>query len=162
MKKILISACLAGDRVRYDGKRVPLTDNLLSKWNQKGMLINVCPEVSGGLKIPRLEAQIVNGTGQDVIEGKAKVVDIGGNDVTLFFIRGAEYALNQVKKYNIEIAILKEKSPSCGVHRIYDGNFNSTLIPGVGVTTAILKQRGIKVFSENELDKAEMLLINRT
>ena len=158
MGKILISACLAGDLVRYDGKRVPLTNILLSKWNQKGMLINVCPEVSGGLKIPRLEAQIVNGTGQDVLEGKAKVVDIEGHDVTLFFIRGAQYALRQVEKHKIEIAILKEKSPSCGVHHIYDGNFDSTLIPGVGVTTAILKQRGINVFSENELDRARMLL----
>ncbi len=158
MEKILISACLAGDLVRYDGKRVPLTNILLSKWNQKGMLINVCPEVSGGLKIPRLEAQIVNGTGQDVLEGKAKVVDIEGHDVTLFFIRGAQYALRQVEKHKIEIAILKEKSPSCGVHHIYDGNFDSTLIPGVGVTTAILKQRGINVFSENELDRARMLL----
>jgi len=158
MEKILISACLAGDLVRYDGKRVPLTNILLSKWNQKGMLINVCPEVSGGLKIPRLEAQIVNGTGQDVLEGKAKVVDIEGHDVTLFFIRGAQYALRQAKKHKIEIAILKEKSPSCGVHHIYDGNFDSTLIPGVGVTTAILKQRGINVFSENELDRARMLL----
>ena len=158
MEKILISACLAGDLVRYDGKRVPLTNILLSKWNQKGMLINVCPEVSGGLKIPRLEAQIVNGTGQDVLEGKTKVVDIEGHDVTLFFIRGAQYALRQVEKHKIEIAILKEKSPSCGVHHIYDGNFDSTLIPGVGVTTAILKQRGINVFSENELDRARMLL----
>ena len=153
MKKILISACLAGDIVRYDGKHVPLTDVLLARWNRKGLLVKLCPEVSGGLETPRLPAQIMNGNGLDVLEGRAKVMDIKGCDVTLPFIRGAEYTLSKVKKYNIEIAILKEKSPSCGVHHIYDGHFDSTLIPGFGVTAAILVQAGIKVFSENELDQ---------
>ncbi|MBW2653607.1 MAG: DUF523 domain-containing protein [Deltaproteobacteria bacterium] len=158
MKKILISACLAGDRVRYDGKQVPLTDELLRQWSRKGLFVSICPEVSGGLKIPRLPAQIVNGNGLDVLEGKAKVMDIEGNDVTLPFIKGAEYVLRKVKKYNIEIAILKEKSPSCGVHHIYDGHFVSNLIPGLGVTTAILQQTGIMVFSENELDQVRTFL----
>ncbi|MBU8911993.1 MAG: DUF523 domain-containing protein [Desulfobacterales bacterium] len=153
MKKVLISACLAGDLVRYDGKRVPLKDVLLSQWRQKGMLVKICPEVSGGLKIPRPQAQIENGNGRDVLEGKARVKDIEGNDVTLPFIRGAEYVLGLAKKYDIEIAILKEKSPSCGVHYIYDGHFVSNLIPGFGVTATILMQGGITVFSENELDQ---------
>lgn len=158
MKKILISACLAGDRVRYDGKRVPVTDDLLIKWNRKGMLVKVCPEVSGGLKIPRPPAQIVNGNGMDVFKERSRVVDIDGHDVTGPFLRGAEYALTLVKKYKIEIAVLKEKSPSCGVHHIYDGRFVSNLIPGFGVTAAILKQNGIKVFSENELDQVKLLV----
>lgn len=158
MKKILISACLAGDRVRYDGKRVALTDDLLIKWNQKGMLVKVCPEVSGGLKIPRPPAQIVNGNGMDVLKERSKVVDIDGHDVTAPFVRGAEYAFTLVKKHKIEIAVLKEKSPSCGVHHIYDGRFVSNLIPGFGVTAAILKQNGIKVFSENELDQVKLLV----
>jgi uncharacterized protein YbbK (DUF523 family) len=153
MKKILISACLAGDLVRYDGKFVPLTDELLCEWDRKGLFVKVCPEVSGGLKIPRLPAQIVNGNGQDVLENKAKVMDIEGQDVTTAFLKGAEYTLRLAEKYNIEIAVLKEKSPSCGTHHIYDGHFDSTLIQGFGVTTAILKQGGIKIFSENELDQ---------
>ncbi|WP_299976898.1 DUF523 domain-containing protein [Desulfobacula sp.] len=153
MKKILISACLAGDLVRYDGKRVPLKDVLLSQWSRKGRLVKVCPEVSGGLKIPRHQIQLVEGNGRDVLEGKARAVDIVGNDVTLPFIKGAEYALSLAEKYDIKIAILKEKSPSCGVHRIYDGHFVSNLIPGFGVTAAILMQDGITVFSENELDQ---------
>ena len=161
MKKILISACLAGDLVRYDGKLVPLTDELLCKWNHKGLFVKVCPEVSGGLKIPRLPAQIVNGNGQNVLDGNAKVMDIEGYDVTIAFLKGAEYALNKVKEYKIEIAILKEKSPSCGIHHIYDGKFDSTLIPGFGVTTAILKQSGIRVFSENELDQVMAFVENR-
>ena len=158
MKKILISACLAGDLVKYDGKFVPLTNQLLCEWNGRGLFVKVCPEVSGGLKIPRLPAQIVNGNGLDVLEGKAKVMDIEGHDVTIAFLKGAENALSKVKKYNIEMAILKEKSPSCGIHHIYDGKFDSTLIPGFGVTTAILKQSGVRVFSENELEQVKAFL----
>jgi len=153
MKKILISACLAGDLVRYDGKRKSVTEPKINHLNLKELLVKVCPEVLSGLKTPRPPAQIVNGSGLDVLKGTAHVIDINGSDVTLSFIRGAEYALSLVKKYGIEIAILKEKSPSCGVHHIYDGQFAAHLIPGSGVTTALLKQNGIKVFSENELDQ---------
>lgn len=152
MEKILISACLAGDRTRYDGKKIELTNDFLRNLNQKGQLVKVCPEVLGGMKIPRDPAQIVNGNGQDVLNGKAKVIDCKGRDVTVFFVKGAEYALSIAKKYNIGIAILKDKSPSCGVHGIYDGNFTATIIPGFGVTTAILKQNNIKVFSEKQLN----------
>jgi uncharacterized protein YbbK (DUF523 family) len=161
MKRILISACLAGDRVRYDGKRVPLTHELLRKWSRRGLLVKVCPEVSGGLKIPRPPAQIVDGSGREVLDGTAKVVNIEGKDVSLPFIRGAEYALSLSKKYDIQVAILKEKSPSCGVHHIYDGHFVSNLIPGCGVTTAMLRQSGLRVFSENELDLVISFLKNK-
>jgi len=159
MKKILISACLAGDRVRYDDKRVPFKDDLLRKWTLKGLLVKVCPEVSGGLKIPRPMAQIVNGNGLDVLKGIAKVIDIDGLDVTPSFIKGAEYALSLVKKYDIQIAILKEKSPSCGVYHIYD---DLNIVPGSGVTTAFLKQNGIKVFSENELNQVRQEMMTLT
>ena len=157
MKKVLISACLVGDRVRYDGKRVPLTHPLLNKWHQKGMLVKVCPEVSGGLNIPRPPAQIVNGNGLDVLKGRSQVVNIEGQDVTGPFIKGAEYAFTLARENNIDMAILKEKSPSCGVHQIYDGRFDSHLIPGFGITAALLKQNGIRVFSENELDQVNFI-----
>lgn len=153
MKRILISACLAGDRVRYDGKTKPVTDPMIKQLSLKGLLVKVCPEVLSGLKTPRPPAQIVNGSGLDVLNGTAAVMDINGHDVTVSFVRGAEYALSLVKKYGIEVAVLKEKSPSCGVHYIYDGQFTARLIPGSGVTTALLKQYGIPVFSENELDQ---------
>lgn len=158
MKKILISACLTGDRVRYNGKQEPLTDAFLLKLSQKGQLVKVCPEVSGGLKIPRPEAQIVKGNGLDVLNGTARVLDMQGHDITRPFVKGAEYALSLIKKFEIKIAILKEKSPSCGVHYIYDGRFISKLIPGFGVTAAILRQNGIKVFSEKELDQVKTLI----
>ena len=150
MKKILISACLAGDRVRYDGKCAPLKDPLLNQWYRRGLLVKVCPEVCGGLKTPRSRARIVNGNGLNVLKQTARVFDIEGCDLTLPFVKGAEYALSLAKKYDIEMALLKEKSPSCGVHLIYNG---SKIIQGFGVTTALLKQSGIKVFSENELNQ---------
>jgi len=161
MEKILISACIAGDRVRYDGKQVPLTDDGLLDWQHKGLLVKVCPEVGAGLKIPRRPAQIVNGNGLDVLRGTAKVINADGQDVTLAFIRGAEYALSLAQKQGVWMAVLKEKSPSCGVHHIYNGHFDATLIPGFGVTSALLQQNGIKVFSEKELDQVRALLEDR-
>ncbi len=158
MERILISACLAGDLVRYDAKVVPINGYQVPIWHQQNQLVNVCPEVSGGLKIPRPPAQILNGNGLDVLEKRARVFDIKGNDVTGEFIKGAEYAFSLVTKYDIKVAVLKEKSPSCGVHFIYDGRFNHSLMSGFGVTTALLKKKGVTVFSENELDTAAAFL----
>jgi len=158
MEKILISACLAGDRVRYDGRRAPFETLLLTRLKQEGRLVKVCPEVNAGMKIPRPPAQIVDGSGLDVLNGRARVMDHKGFDVTGFFIRGAEYALSVARKYGIRIAVLKEKSPSCGVRWIYDGNFTATLRPGEGVTTAMLRKNNILVFSEQELDMAYGIL----
>jgi uncharacterized protein YbbK (DUF523 family) len=85
-------------------------------------------------------------------------MDNEGCDVTAFFIKGAEYALSIAQKYGIRLAVLKEKSPSCGVHQVYDGTFSSTLIPGAGVTAALLAANNIRVFSELELETVERLL----
>ncbi len=158
MKKILISACLAGDLVRYDGKQKRIRDQLFNKWLQQGRLVKVCPEVSGGLATPRPPAQIVGGKGLDVICGNAKVQSIDGQDVTRQFLIGAELALNIAQENNIQIAILKEKSPSCGVSQIYDGSFSGNKIPGSGVTSALLRRNGIKVFSEHQLDSVDAII----
>jgi len=158
MEKILISACLEGDRVRYDGRRVPLENALLTRWKEENLLVKVCPEVAGGMNTPRPPAQIVNGSGLDVLKGKARVMDMEGCDVTGFFIQGAEYALSMAQEFNIRLAVLKEKSPSCGVHQIYDGTFTATLMPGVGVAAALLRENNIRVFSEHELDLIELIL----
>ena len=150
MKKILISACLAGERVRYDGKTVPIADRI-KRWQAQGRLISVCPEVSGGLGIPRPPAEITGGTALDVLDRTAVVTDTRGNDVTDAFIRGAAIALDIARTHAVEVALFKEKSPSCGVHRVYNGRFSSDLVPGSGVTVARLKRNGIRVFSENEV-----------
>ncbi len=158
MKKILISACLAGDFVRYDGKRKRIQDEVFNKWLQQGRLVKVCPEVSGGLCTPRLPAQIVGGEGIDVVHGNAKVQSIDGQDVTEAFLKGAELALTIVQENNIQITILKEKSPSCGVSQIYDGSFAGIKIQGSGVTTALLRKNGIQVFSELQVGLVESII----
>ena len=141
MEKILISACLVGDKVRYDGKSQyhPLIKDLLQKYE----LVPFCPEVEGGLKTPRLKSEIK----------KDKVFNEEGKDVTNFFNRGAELALNICKYLNIKIAILKEGSPSCGVNEIHSGNFDNRMKKGKGVTTLLLEQNGIKVYSEADIEQ---------
>jgi uncharacterized protein YbbK (DUF523 family) len=140
MEKILISACLVGDKVKYDGhsnynEKVKL---LLEKYE----LVPFCPEVEGGLTTPRKPSERV----------KDRVKMEGGKDVTKNFQNGAELALNICLYLGIKIAILKENSPSCGVNKIYDGSFSHKLIDGQGVTAELLKRKGIKVISENEID----------
>ena len=162
MEKILISACLLGDRVRYDGKvagvDTPQAQEWLKKWHRQGRLVRVCPEVSGGMPVPRPPAQIAGGTGGDVLQDNARVVNENGTDVTSEFVKGAKAALELAVSHQIRVAVLKEKSPSCGANRIYDGTFSSVLMPGEGVTAALLRQNRIQVVSENELDRVERIL----
>ena len=140
MEKILISACLVGDNVKYDGKnnKSDKIERLLEKYE----LVPFCPEVEGGLSIPRKPSERV----------KDRVKMEGGRDVTHQFESGAEKALNICLYVGIKIAILKENSPSCGSQNIYDGSFSHKLIPGEGVTTELLKKKGITVLNENEID----------
>lgn len=143
---IVISACLGGIACRYDGN-----DNLVSQIEellQREDTILVCPEVLGGLPTPRPSAEIIGGNGDDVLDGKAKVMTKEGQDVTEAFVRGAYKALEQIKDLNPEYIILKERSPSCGSSTIYTGEFNGNKQTGYGVTTALFKRHGFKVISE--------------
>ena len=139
MERILISACLVGDNVKYDGgnNKNPLIEKLLEKYE----LVPFCPEVEGGLPTPRHPSEQ---------RGEQVVNDID-EDVTDEFNRGADLALNICLYLKIKKAILKERSPSCGVHSIYDGTFSHKVIPGSGVTAALLKRKGITVYSEDEI-----------
>ena len=141
MEKILISACLVGDKCRYDGHTnyTPLIKDLLEKYE----LVPFCPEVEGGLPTPRKPSE----------RKGDKVINNAGKDVTRNFLLGAEKALNICKYLNIKIAILKENSPSCGVNQIYDGNFNKKLIKGEGVTTELLRKNGVTVYTENQIEE---------
>lgn len=154
MVRVLVSACLMGERVRYDGKKLHYNSSILKKWKDEGCVVPFCPEVAGNLPVPRLPAEIIKGTGTDVLEKKTGVFNINGQDVTDSFIRGAEKALEVARKMQITIAVLKDLSPSCGKTCIYDGSFSKVRRPGNGVTTALLKKNGISVFSENEIQKA--------
>jgi uncharacterized protein YbbK (DUF523 family) len=161
MERILVSACLLGSRVRYDGRAKRVDAELLTHWRAEGRLVPCCPEVSGGLAVPRPPAEIVGSGDSDggaVLDGSAQVRTGSGEDVTEFFLRGARLALETARRSDAQLAILKEGSPSCGSHRIYDGTFSETSIPGVGVTTTLLERVGIRVFSEDDLPAAAAYL----
>ncbi len=151
MQRILVSACLLGEPLRYDGSGLRLADARLQRWWAEGRLLPFCPEVAGGLPVPRPPAEILGGGGEQVLDGLATVRSVAGDDVTDAFLRGARQALALCRAHDIEIAILTESSPSCGSRRIYDGSFSGGKIPGVGVTTALLRQHGIEVFSQHRL-----------
>lgn len=144
----LVSACLMGIHCRFDGKSS--LDTEVQKLVKEGKAVPICPEQMGGLSTPRLPAEIVGGDGEDVLDGKAKVINIEGEDVTAAFIRGAEETLRVAQSVGAVEAILKERSPSCGSCMIYDGTFKGQTQAGKGVTAALLKRNGIKVISEEE------------
>lgn len=163
MNKVLISACLLGERVRYDGKALSISAKILNDWLSHGQVISICPEVDAGMSIPRAPAEIVNGDGYDILSGTAVVVDNAVNDVTWYFHKGAQMALELCNKHNIKVAVLTEKSPSCGSSVIYDGRFSSETIEGVGVTTALLRNNGVRVFNQHNIVSAnKVLLLNGT
>jgi uncharacterized protein YbbK (DUF523 family) len=139
----LVSACLLGVNCNFEAKNW-LNPALLEEF-KKGNLFPVCPEVLGGLPVPRVPAEIQGGTGADVIEGKAKVVNMHGEDVTEQFLKGANEALRIAQAVGAREALLIERSPSCGCGKIFDGSFKDKFIAGDGVTAALLKKNGIKV-----------------
>ena len=141
MKKLLISACLFGENVRYDGK-----NNLIEELDilkDKYELIPFCPEVSSGMLIPRVPNEILS-------FNPLVVKNEFGIDTTDYFTDGAIQTLHICKKYDIQIALLKSKSPSCGNLEVYDGSFSKTLIKGQGLTANILTQHNIKIYDENQ------------
>ena len=158
--KILISACLLGDRVRYNGTDLLLEHPLIQKWQSENRLISICPEVAGGLSVPRAPAEINKSDGKAVLGGKSKVFDNDGQDVTNAFIKGALQALKMALDNNCVAAILTEHSPSCGSNMIYDGSFSGNKIAGVGVTTSLLEQNHIPVFNQEQLEDLENQLQN--
>lgn len=155
--KVLVSRCLLGHRVRYDGGASgPYA--LLAQWQAEGRVIALCPEVAGGLPTPRAAAEIPGGQGVEVLAGKAAVITTEGEDVTEAFVSGARQALALVERHGIRIAILKTNSPSCGNRLTYDGSFRGVKVEGQGVTAALLTRAGVQVFSELELEEAAKAL----
>lgn len=146
---ILVSSCLAGLNVRYNGTNS--LNHVIQKLVEENKAITICPELLGGFSTPREPAEIVGGNGEAVLDGRAKVVDSSGKDVTELYIKGANATLEQAKKINATIVVLKENSPSCGSSMIYNGEFNGEKIAGNGVTSALLKRNGFQVLSEEQI-----------
>lgn len=144
---ILVSACLLGKNVKYNGGNN--ANALIIKYGK--YLTPVCPECLGKLSIPHPPAELQGGDGYQVIEGKAKVVNKEGLDVTDYFRTGAQRVLDIALQHKVKYAILKANSPSCGNTMIYDGSFTDVKIPGSGVAAALLMSHGIKVYSEKEV-----------
>lgn len=136
---ILVSACLLGAKVRYDGE-MRKTKEALELLNYYD-IIPICPEMDGGLPCPRTPSEI---SGE-------RVVDKEGRDVSEYFKKGASLTLQLVSNFHIKIAILKDGSPSCGSTNIYDGTFTGKKIEGMGVTARALKEAGVRVYSENNI-----------
>ncbi|MCK9274745.1 MAG: DUF523 domain-containing protein [Syntrophales bacterium] len=145
---IIVSSCLLGVCCRYDATHS--IDRTILSLADLEAIIPVCPEQLGGLTTPRPPAQIVKGSGIDVLMRKAKVIDSENRDVTSNFLTGAEMALLIAQTLKIKKAILKERSPSCGVHYIKKGDL---LTKGSGVTTELFRRNGIRVISSAEINK---------
>ena len=141
--QILVSACLIGNCCRYDGKHNE--NRQVMALEQDHVLVPVCPEELGGLLTPRLPCEIENG----------RVISANGDDVTHQFVTGANKTLGIALKNNCQYAILKERSPSCGMGEIYDGTFSGTLRQGNGVTASLLIQQGICVMGESDITQIE-------
>ena len=150
--KVLISACLLGDNVKYSGGNnlTPELITLLEKYNVD--IVKVCPECFGGLPIPRVPSEIKEN----------KVFSKDNRDVTEEFLIGTEKTLKIAKENDVNFAILKERSPSCGSTYIYDGNFSGKIIEGQGVATRKLNEENIIVFSEENLEEIEKYLVEFT
>ncbi len=136
-EKLLISSCLLGNNVKYNGKN-NYVEGIL-KLKDLYDLVIVCPEVMGGLSIPRIPSEIIN----DEVINKEKI------NVTKEFNKGKDIVLDLVKKYDIKKALLKDGSPSCGSTYIYDGTFTGKRIKSLGITSKFLKELNIKIYTEN-------------
>ncbi|WP_195575610.1 DUF523 domain-containing protein [Paenibacillus sp. 1001270B_150601_E10] len=148
---IVVSSCLAGLEVRYNATH-RLNEKLKQLVDEK-KAVAVCPELLGGLPTPREPAEIINGDGFDVLDGKARIMDRGGKDVTDAYVEGAKKTLDIIHELDATLVVLKENSPSCGSSMIYNGEFSGVRMAGNGVTAALLKRSGYEVISEEDFMK---------
>lgn len=147
---IFVCSCLLGDKTKYNGSSN--ANDLLMDYNFYGCFLSGCPECSGKLPIPRHRMEIEQGaTAEDVLAGRAKVLNVDGQDVTKNVISGCQTMLSMLKTYSVKYAFLKDGSPTCGVREVHDGTFSRTKIPGCGVFAELLKQNGIKLYSEKDV-----------
>ncbi len=146
---VLVSACLAGRACAYDGSHRAHPEIL--RLVEEGRAVLVCPEEEGGLSTPRPAAEISNGRGDDVLDGRARVLTDMGVDVTDTYLEGARTAVQRASDEDCRVAILKARSPACGCGAVYDGTFSRSLTDGDGVAAAALRRAGIELWTEEDL-----------
>lgn len=151
---ILVSSCLLGLDTKYDGNSN--ANELLKKYSNRGKFIPFCPEMLGGLPTPRPSSEIIEGSGEDVLCGSAKVMSKEGKDETENYIRGAMETAKLIELFPVTCAIMKQRSPSCGKDMIYDGTFSGSKRIGKGVAAAMLQRYNIPIYTEEEITE-EML-----
>jgi len=148
--RVVVSACLAGVACTHEAEAK--TRDWAVQLVAEGRAVLVCPEVAGGLPIPRPAAEIVGGDGADVVRGRAHVISETGEDVTQHYLAGARKAAEAARVAGAQLAILKARSPSCGCGAIHSGTFDGELRAGDGVTAAMLKQEGLEVVSDETVE----------
>ena len=152
-KKVLISACLLGKNCRYNGGHSQL--NELNKLDVEW--ISVCPEESGGLGTPRPSAEMQENA-ETILNGKGKIITNKGKNVTAEFIQGAEQSLQLGLGAEVKIAVLKSKSPSCGIGKIYDGSFTKILKTGDGIFAHLCHENDIECISSDNINQIKKTL----
>ncbi len=147
--KLLVSACLLGSPVRYDGRDKKLASGFLERLAAEGRLVAICPELAGGLPVPRSPAEI---------QSDGRVTDPTGADVSAEFREGARQALALAQGEGCRFALLTDGSPSCGSSFVHDGSFSVARVAGRGVTAALLEAHGIRVFAPDRIEELAALL----
>ena len=150
---IMVSACLLGIKCTYNCE-IRKSEEVV-KLAQRKILIPFCPEQLGGMSTPRIGMSIVEGSGEAVLDLKTKVLNEENSDITSNFLLGAEESMKYATLFNVKTAILRDKSPSCGVYQIYNKKIGEEkyLVAGRGVSTARLKRHGLKIYSGNDIEK---------
>jgi uncharacterized protein YbbK (DUF523 family) len=153
INKILVSACLMGFKVRYNGSEKSRMNEQLARWQQEQRLVIHCPELAAGLPVPRPPAEIMSADGNDVMHGQARIIENTGQDVTEHYQLAAWLALRAAQASGCSAALLTDGSPTCGSQFIYDGSFRGIHKAGRGVAASLLSEHGIVVFSEKQIDE---------
>ncbi len=150
MRRVLVSSCLLGERVRFDGGAKPVQSLTLERWLREGLVVRACPELLGGLPVPRPPVEL---------QPDGRVLDMHGVDRTAELERGAQAALALARESGVVCAVLKESSPSCGTHEVHGGRFDGVKVSGEGLAAKALREAGMRVFSEAELEEADAFLM---
>jgi len=157
MERVLVSACLLGSHVRYNGSYRLNNHSVLMRWQEEGRVVQICPEVAAGFSTPRPAAEI-HGTADAALHGQGRVVEQTGNDVTTLYLEAGQLALELARETGCRYAVLTDGSPSCGSSFVFDGSFSGKRVAGRGTTTALLEANGIRVFSEDSIGDLDDLL----
>ena len=172
MDRVLVSACLLGRPVRYNGTdKASDGEDVLTRWQREGRIVPVCPEVAVGFPTPRPPAEIrpddsvhaadTHVQGHDVLAGLARVVEDTGADVSDLYVRAAHDTVALARRHGCRHAVLTDGSPSCGSTFIYDGTFTGRTRPGAGTTTAALRAAGVTAWPETAIAELDAVLNGR-